>query len=69
MSTVFVNKNLPKVPELLQQELHEFLMDEKRFQQLVEMLQGAGIILEKDEFQKPIHSAEELYAIKKYLSE
>ncbi len=68
MSTISVNENLTKVPELLQRELCEFLKDEERFGQLAEMLQGAGLILEKDGFQIPIHSVEELDAIRKYLS-
>ena len=69
MSTISVNENLAKVPELLQRELCDFLMDGERFKQLVELLHGTGLILEKDGFQIPIHSVEELSAIREYLSE
>lgn len=69
MATLPVSENLEKVPDSLRRELCEFLKNDERFQQFEQMLQRTGLVLEKDEFQIPIHSVEELYAIKSYLSE
>ena len=67
MDTLPVSKNFEKLPESLRQELREFLSDRERFQQLKRMLQSTGLMLEKDDFQIPIHSVKDLDAIKKYL--
>ena len=63
-----VSENLGKVPKVLRHELYEFLSNEKTVKQLKQMLIGTGLILEKDDFQIPIHSTEELLAIQAYLT-
>ncbi len=68
METLSVGENLEKVPKVLRHELYEFLSNAETFEQLKQMLMGTGLILEKDDFQIPIHSAEELLAIQAYLN-
>ena len=62
-------ENFDKFPDALLCELSEFLNDKNRFQQLEKMLHSATLILEKDDFQIPIHSVKDLHALRQYLLE
>ena len=63
------DKKLKKIPQSFQQELSNLFENDEKIEMLEKILQNTGIIFEKDRFQIPLHSVEDLYNMKRYFSE
>ena len=68
MTTEYMNKKLEALPKDILVSLREFLNDNTRFDLIERQLDITGIMLEKDNFQIPLHSIDDLREIKAFLN-